>query len=158
MGEKGFVPEDVKTAFFRKLRMQHANRTCFECPARGPQWLSITYGVFLCLDCAGQHRLKGAHISFVRGVDLDSFKPVEIVKMSVCGNSKAWEYFKKNGMGKTSESGKQIDYTSSCAQRYKQQIEADMADAAKAHEVHVTVHAGTEGGPADPSAAADTAK
>eukprot|EP00929_Paragymnodinium_shiwhaense_P039215 TRINITY_DN20623_c0_g1_i1.p1 TRINITY_DN20623_c0_g1~~TRINITY_DN20623_c0_g1_i1.p1 ORF type:complete len:508 (+),score=125.80 TRINITY_DN20623_c0_g1_i1:108-1631(+) len=128
---KGCVPEDVKVAFFRKLRMKNDNRTCFECSQRGPQWLSITYGVFLCLDCAGRHRLKGSHISFVRGVELDQFKPAEIVRMAVCGNAKALAYFKTHGMGKTSETGKAIDYSSSCAQRYKQQIETDMGDACK---------------------------
>lgn len=123
--EKGFVPDDVRNGFFRKLRMQTSNRTCFECTARNPTWISLSYGVYICLECSGEHRRKGVHISFVRSVELDRFSPDQMVQMALGGNAKAWNHFKTHGMGKTSDGGRPVDYNSKISQRYKQQLETD---------------------------------
>jgi len=127
--EKGFVPEDVRNGFFRKLRIKSDNRTCFECSARNPTWISLTYGVYLCLECSGEHRRKGVHISFVRSVELDQFSPHQMVQMGLGGNSKAWNYFKTHTMGKTSDAGRAVDYTSKIAIRYKEQLERETREA-----------------------------
>mmetsp|Transcript_16117 Transcript_16117/g.34827 ORF Transcript_16117/g.34827 Transcript_16117/m.34827 type:complete len:425 (+) Transcript_16117:118-1392(+) len=126
--EKGFVPDDTRNAFFRKLRMKSDNRSCFECNNRNPTWISLTYGVYLCLECSGEHRRKGVHLSFVRSVELDRFTPEQMVQMAVGGNAKAWEHFKQSGMGKTSDTGRAVDYNSKVAQRYKQNMEAATAE------------------------------
>lgn len=103
--------------------MKAENRSCFECATRNPTWISLTYGIYLCLECSGEHRRKGVHLSFVRSVELDKFSIDQIVQMAAGGNGKAAAYFKQHGMGKVC--GKQVDYTSKTAMRYRQQLEKE---------------------------------
>lgn len=128
---KGFIDDKIRDEFFRKLRSQTENRTCFDCPNRNPTWISLSHGTFVCLECSGEHRRKGVHISFVRSADMDSFTPAQIATMSVGGNGKARDYFKSHGMGRTSESGKPVDYNSNAALRFRQQIEKEAQEVCK---------------------------
>lgn len=74
------------------LQKENGNNHCCDCGAASPQWASPKFGIFICLECAGSHRALGVHISFVRSVTMDAFKPAEIERMRLGGNGR-WKAF-----------------------------------------------------------------
>ncbi|KAF9464857.1 ArfGap-domain-containing protein [Collybia nuda] len=62
------------------------NKICNDCPNPNPQWASLSFAIFLCLQCAGTHRGFGVHVSFVRSVSMDTWQDEQIRRMQLGGN------------------------------------------------------------------------
>ena len=89
---------DEAKALVNECRQLAENKVCFDCPTKNPTWVSVTYGVFLCMECCGRHRGLGVHLSFMRSAELDTWRPDEAMRVAHGGNKKARDYFKVHGV------------------------------------------------------------
>jgi len=105
------------------------NDRCFDCdaPLDSP-WVSITYGTLLCIECAGEHRSLGVHVSFVRSLALDALKLDELRALSHSGNAKMRDFLAGETVGVAASVWRslplELRYHTPAADLYRRRLQA----------------------------------
>ncbi|XP_029350830.1 ADP-ribosylation factor GTPase-activating protein 3 [Echeneis naucrates] len=145
MSEPG--KQDI-SAIFKRLRSIPTNKVCFDCAAKNPSWASITYGVFLCIDCSGTHRSLGVHLSFIRSTELDfNWSWFQLRCMQVGGNASAISFFSQHGCTTSAANAK---YNSRAAQLYREKIKNLATQATRRHGTELWLDSQAPLSPASP--------
>ncbi|KAG5509962.1 hypothetical protein GH5_07810 [Leishmania sp. Ghana 2012 LV757] len=140
------VPETAEEAkeLVAMMRQLPDNRVCFDCPQKNPSWCSVTYGIFLCMDCCGRHRGMGVHITFMKSAELDSWCPHEALRVALGGNGKAKQFMKQHG-----NMNPKSFYSSPAAALYKRIVDKAVNDFTQKGQLPPT----SEGLPQSPKSA-----
>ena len=107
----------------KEICTEESNSQCFDCGNKPANWASISNGIFLCLDCSGEHREFGINISFIKSVTLDQWTQEQVNIMKVGGNQRLKDFLIKHEMPENLD--KKIIYNSNLLDFYRRQIKAE---------------------------------
>lgn len=121
---------DAPTKAFFQAEVKGANALCFDCGQKDPQWASCTNGIYICLECSGRHRSIGVHLSFVRCIWMDVWKPQELAMMQFGGNQRLADHLDAHGPKDWRKLPITQKYDTKAAIAYRQQLKAEIASGA----------------------------
>lgn len=141
MADAGPPREELNQIFKHLISLRKENKQCFDCGAKNPSWASVTFGVYICLDCSSHHRNMGVHISFVRSTSLDSWNWSQLRLMKIGGNGPAFDFFSRHGGSAYLSPGTEAKskYTSGTARSYKEELTKRVQEDAKGGPVGARV-------------------
>nr|CCC95522.1 unnamed protein product [Trypanosoma congolense IL3000] len=70
----------------RRTAQKDGNRFCMNCRMRGPIYVVLDFGIFVCSSCAAMHR---AQQHKVKGITMTDFNDEEVARLRICGNDRA---------------------------------------------------------------------
>ena len=118
------------------MRMAH-NQNCVDCSTPRPRWATLIVppksdeksqplplGCFCCLECSGAHRRLGTHVTFVRSIDLDTWKEREVQALEFAGNQVVNTIFeaRMDGYRKVDSETDQDERLSFIRDKYEQKL------------------------------------
>ena len=78
--------EDKNLEILKELVNQTENKKCFDCEQRGPTYVNMTVGAFVCISCSGLLRgLNPPHR--IKGISMTTFNKEEIDFLTKRGNT-----------------------------------------------------------------------
>ena len=93
---------------FEHLMKDEENHYCFDCGKinlikgkKPAHWASVSNAIYLCLNCASNHRGYGVNISYVRSVTIDTWSDSQLRSMAAGGNRRLAELLQEFDVSRT---------------------------------------------------------
>uniref|UniRef100_A0A7N6AUU4 ArfGAP with SH3 domain, ankyrin repeat and PH domain 1a n=1 Tax=Anabas testudineus TaxID=64144 RepID=A0A7N6AUU4_ANATE len=78
--------EGLTKSIIEEVLRTPGNNTCCDCGAADPHWLSTNLGILTCIECSGNHRDMGVHVSRIQSLELDKLGTSELLLARNVGN------------------------------------------------------------------------
>jgi hypothetical protein len=85
---------EAQEEFFVHDGARSGLQSCADCDTSGAEWASVTYGIYLCTECAGRHRGLGVHLSFVRSTAMDRWTAQQLQRMQLGGRTRFHDFLR----------------------------------------------------------------
>lgn len=109
---------------FDELIKDTANTYCFDCGKSPASWASVNNGIYLCLNCAGNHRSYGVNISYIRSITIDTWNETQLGFMKLAGNKRLEELMEIFEVPRNTPS--QVLFSSKLLEYYRNQLKNDV--------------------------------
>ena len=74
------------------------NNNCFECKSINPQFVSCSFGIFICVNCANILRGLDSNMFCVKSITMNNFEERDIRRVEKSGNFRFGSFLSKNGV------------------------------------------------------------
>ncbi|CAM9856544.1 unnamed protein product, partial [Discosporangium mesarthrocarpum] len=91
-----------------------------DCGQPDTDWGGPTYGILLCVKCAGRHRSLGTHLTVIKSVNMDCWDPTQVKRMELGGNKQLRDWFRKC---QTENSALEMKYRTKAATLYREKLQ-----------------------------------
>ncbi|WUR04657.1 ADP-ribosylation factor GTPase-activating protein GLO3 [Vairimorpha necatrix] len=85
------IEKSLTYKFFKNIKSNPVNNKCADCSKSSPIWVSLTFSLFICSDCASSHRKMGVLKSQVKSTLLDKWTLGELRRVWVGGNKNKYK-------------------------------------------------------------------
>eukprot|EP00904_Undaria_pinnatifida_P004192 jgi/Undpi1/13774/HiC_scaffold_9.g03425.m1 len=87
-----------------------------DCGQPETSWGGPTYGILLCVKCAGRHRSLGTHLTVIKSLTMDRWDAGQVKRMELGGNGQIQAWFEKC---QTENSALEMKYRTKAATLYR---------------------------------------
>ena len=117
-----FQVDNIKTQL-ELINSEEPNSKCFDCETQPAHWADLKNGIFLCFNCAEEHKKYNTATNSIKSITLDKFSKNQLYIMKIGGNKKLSDFLK------THPPPQEIDkfslYNSKLLNYYRQKLKAE---------------------------------